>query len=41
MIVMGTQGRKGIDRFLFGSTAERVVRRAPCPVLTVRPPEEG
>lgn len=41
MIVMGTQGRKGIDHLLFGSTAERVVRGAPCPVLTVHPPEAG
>ncbi len=38
MIVMGTQGRKGIDHLLFGSTAERVVRNAKCPVLTVRLP---
>jgi nucleotide-binding universal stress UspA family protein len=36
LIVLGTQGRKGIDHFLFGSTAERVVRNAKCPVLTVR-----
>ncbi|BBA69646.1 universal stress protein [Geobacter sulfurreducens] len=39
LIVMGTHGRKGIDHFLFGSTAERVVRNAKCPVMTVRPPE--
>lgn len=39
MIVMGTYGRVGLDRFLFGSTAERVVRRAPCPVMTVRVPK--
>jgi len=38
LIVMGTQGRKGIDHFLFGSTAERVVRNAKCPVMTVRMP---
>lgn len=38
LIVMGTQGRKGIDHFLFGSTAERVVRNAKCPVMTVRLP---
>lgn len=38
MIVMGTHGRKGIDRLLFGSTAAQVVRFAPCPVLTVRMP---
>jgi nucleotide-binding universal stress UspA family protein len=37
MIVMGTQGRTGLDRLLLGSVAERVVRNAPCPVLTVRP----
>lgn len=36
LIVMGTQGRKGIDHLLFGSNAERVVRGAKCPVLTVR-----
>lgn len=36
LIVMGTQGRKGIDHFLFGSTAERVVRNAACPVMTIR-----
>lgn len=38
LIVLGTQGRKGIDHFLFGSTAERVVRTAACPVMTVRLP---
>ncbi len=38
IVVMGTHGRTGIDRVLFGSTASRVVRRAPCPVLTVRMP---
>lgn len=36
LIVIGTHGRKGLDRVLFGSTAERVVRNASCPVLTVR-----
>ena len=36
LIVLGTQGRKGIDHFLFGSTAERVVRNAVCPVMTIR-----
>ncbi len=35
LIVMGTHSRKGLDRVIFGSTAERVVRHAPCPVLTV------
>ncbi len=38
IITMGTHGRKGIDRILFGSTAAQVVRFAPCPVLTVRVP---
>ncbi len=39
LIVIGTHGRVGVDRFLFGSTAEKVVRKAVCPVMTVRPPE--
>ena len=37
MIVMGTHGRKGIDRILFGSVAERVVKNSHIPVLTIRP----
>lgn len=36
LIIMGTHGRKGMDHLLFGSTAERVVRTASCPVMTVR-----
>jgi len=36
LIVMGTQGRGGLDRALLGSVAEKVIRLAPCPVLTVR-----
>jgi len=36
LIVLGTHGRTGWDRLLLGSTAEAVVREAPCPVLTVR-----
>jgi nucleotide-binding universal stress UspA family protein len=36
LIVMGTHGRQAIERMLIGSVAERVVREAPCPVLTVR-----
>ncbi|HEU5320935.1 MAG TPA: universal stress protein [Methylomirabilota bacterium] len=39
MVVLGTHGRTGLDRLLLGSVAERVVRLAHCPVLTVRPPE--
>jgi nucleotide-binding universal stress UspA family protein len=35
MIVIGTHGRTGVSRLLYGSVAERVVRTAPCPVLTV------
>ncbi len=37
LIVVGTHGRTGIEHALMGSIAERVVRRAHCPVLTVRP----
>jgi len=36
LIVIGTHGRSGIEHVLFGSTAEKVVRKAPCPVFTVR-----
>ena len=39
LIVMGTHGRRGIQHALLGSVAERVVRTAPCAVLTVRAPE--
>jgi len=39
VIVLGTHGKGMLDQALFGSTTERVVRRAPCPVLTVRKPE--
>lgn len=37
LIVMGTHGRTGMAHLFLGSVAERVVRAAPCPVLTVRP----
>lgn len=40
LIVMGTHGRRGLQHALLGSIAERVVRLAPCPVLTARAPEE-
>jgi nucleotide-binding universal stress UspA family protein len=39
LIVMGTHGRGGMSHMLLGSIAEKVVRRAPCPVLTVRHPQ--
>ncbi len=37
LIVIGTHGRSGLTHALIGSVAERVVRKAPCPVLSVRP----
>ena len=37
MIVVATHGHSGVEHMLFGSTADRVVRNAKCPVLTVRP----
>jgi nucleotide-binding universal stress UspA family protein len=36
MIVMGTTGKTGLEHFLLGSVAERIVRTSECPVLTVR-----
>lgn len=36
LIVMGTHGRSGLDRFLLGSVTEKVVRSASCPVMVVR-----
>ena len=39
LVVVGTHGRGGLSRLLLGSVAERVVRVAPCPVLTVRATE--
>ncbi|AZQ14634.1 MULTISPECIES: universal stress protein [Halorubrum] len=38
VVVMGTHGRKGLDRYLLGSVTERVVRTSDVPVLTVRHP---
>jgi len=37
LVVMGTHGRTGLAHLFMGSVAEAVVRRAPCPVLTLRP----
>jgi nucleotide-binding universal stress UspA family protein len=39
LIVLGTHGRRGWSHVMMGSVAEKVVRTAPCPVLTVRHPE--
>jgi nucleotide-binding universal stress UspA family protein len=40
LVAMGTHGRSGLRHLLLGSTAERVVQHAPCPVLTIRRPAE-
>lgn len=37
LIIMGTHGRKGLDKVLFGSVAERVVKTAPVPVMVINP----
>ncbi len=41
LVVMGTHGRTGLSRFFLGSVAENVVRRVPCPVMTVHADEEA
>ncbi len=41
LIVIATHGRTGLEHLIFGSTAERVVRESPCPVLTIRPTSAG
>jgi nucleotide-binding universal stress UspA family protein len=41
IIIMATHGHTGVEHLLFGSTAEKVVRKAPCPVLTLRKPIKG
>jgi nucleotide-binding universal stress UspA family protein len=41
LIVIGTHGRSGMEHIIFGSTAEKVVRKAPCPVLSVRPAQHA
>lgn len=41
LIVVGTHGRTGLDRIIFGSTAARVVRSSPHPVLSIRLPAES
>lgn len=39
LIVLATHGRTGVEHILFGSTAEKIIRKAPCPVLIVRAEE--
>jgi nucleotide-binding universal stress UspA family protein len=39
LIVLGTHGRSGLSHALLGSTTEKIVRKAPCPVLSIRHPE--
>lgn len=41
LVVMGTQGLSGVERWILGSVAERVVQQAPCAVLTARAPEDA
>lgn len=41
LVVMGTHGRTGLPHMLIGSVTEKVVRKAPCPVMTVRHPEHA
>ena len=40
LVIMPTHGRRGLERFLLGSTTERVVRRSEAPVLTIRPDDD-
>lgn len=37
LIIMGTRGRGGLEHIIIGSVAEKVLRKSPCPVLTIRP----
>lgn len=41
LIIMGTHGRSGLARMLMGSVAEKVLRKAHCPVVTVKQPFKG
>ena len=41
LIVIATHGRTGLSHAIFGSTAEKVIRGAPCPVLSIKPPEHS
>jgi nucleotide-binding universal stress UspA family protein len=37
LLIMGTHGRKGLEQVIFGSVAEKVVKKSPVPVLTINP----
>jgi len=41
LVIMGTHGRKGLEKIVFGSVAERVVQKSPVPVLTINPYGKG
>ncbi len=41
IIIIATHGHSAVEKILFGSTADKVVRKAPCPVLTLRDPLKG
>ncbi|MBV6511655.1 MAG: TRAP-T-associated universal stress protein TeaD [Ignavibacteriaceae bacterium] len=41
LIIISSHGRTGMEHLLFGGTSEKVIRKAPCPVLTLRNPEKG
>ncbi|MNY69224.1 putative universal stress protein [compost metagenome] len=40
LVVVGSHGKSGIQRFLLGSVSEQVVRYAPCSTLVIKPPRE-
>ncbi|MGE5354214.1 MAG: universal stress protein [Acidobacteriota bacterium] len=41
LIIIASHGHTGVEQILFGSTAEKVIRKAPCPVLSLRTPIKG
>jgi len=41
LIIMGTRGRGGLEHIIIGSVAEKVLRKSPCPVLTIRPQKKA
>jgi nucleotide-binding universal stress UspA family protein len=41
LVIMGTHGRKDMDKIIFGSVAERVVKTSPVPVMVVNPYRTG